>query len=108
MRALAEENKGGLDWRQILWRVYNITIMKEVGKVTHYYGKIGVAIVDLSAGLKVGDKIKVEGNRTEFEQTVDSMEVEHAHVEAAKKGDVIGMKVRERVNEGATVYLLEE
>lgn len=88
--------------------VYNRSTMKEVGKVTHYYGKIGVAIVDLSDGLKVGDKIKVEGSRTEFEQTVDSMEVEHKAVEEAKKGDVIGLKVREKMSEGATVYKLEE
>ncbi len=82
--------------------------MHEVGKVTHYYGKIGVAIVELSDSLKVGDKIKVEGNRTEFEQPVDSMEVDRASVSSAKKGDGVGMKVRERVNEGAAVYKLEE
>ena len=87
--------------------VYNATTMNEVGKVTHYYGKIGVAIIELSAGLKVGDKIKVESNRTEFEQTVDSMEVDHQPVNAAKGGDVIGMKVREKVSEGATVYQFE-
>ena len=81
--------------------------MDEVGKVTHYYGHIGVAIVALSGALKVGDKIKVEGNRTEFEQTVDSMEVDRAPVSAAKKGDVVGVKVREKVNEGATVWKLE-
>lgn len=81
--------------------------MTEVGKVTHYYGKIGVAIIALSAGLKVGDKIKIEGNRTEFEQTVDSMEAEHQPVNAAKKGDVVGLKVREKTNEGATVSVVE-
>ena len=81
--------------------------MNEVGKVTHYYAKIGVAIVELSGSLKVGDKIKVEGNRTEFEQTVDSMEIDRAPVTEAKKGDVVGMKVRERVNEGAVVSRLE-
>ena len=80
--------------------------MDEVGKVTHYYGKIGVAIVELSQGLKVGDKIKVEGNRTEFEQTVDSLEVDRTPVTDAKKGDAVGLKVREKVNEGATVYKL--
>lgn len=81
--------------------------MKEIGKVTHYYGKIGVAIVALSDGLRVGDKIKVEGNRTEFEQAVDSIEVEHTAVQEAKQGDVVGLKVREKVSEGATVYKLE-
>lgn len=82
--------------------------MKEVGKVTHYYGKIGVAIVELSDGLKVGDKIKIESNRTEFEQAVDSMEVEHKPASEARRGDIIGMKVVEKVSEGATVYKLEE
>ncbi len=82
--------------------------MKEVGKVTHYYGKIGVAIVALSDGLKVGDKIKVEGSRTEFEQPIDSLEVEHQAVQSAKRGDVVGLKVVEKVNEGAKVYRLED
>ena len=81
--------------------------MNEVGKVTHYYGKIGVAIIELSGSLKVGDKIKVEGNRTEFEQPVQSLEVDRKSVESAKKGDVVGLKVVERVNEGAAVYKLE-
>lgn len=86
---------------------YNGTVMKEVGKVTHYFGKIGVAIVELSGGLKVGDKVKIEGNRTEFEQTVDSMEVDRTPVAEAKAGDAVGIKVREKVNEGATVSVLE-
>jgi len=81
--------------------------MDEVGKVTHYYGKLGVAIVELSGSLRVGDKIKVEGNRTEFEQTVDSMEVDRKPVSEAKKGDVVGLKVREKTNEGAVVHKLE-
>jgi putative protease len=81
--------------------------MQEVGKVTHYFGKIGVAIVELSDGIKVGDKIKVEGKHTEFEQAVDSLEVEHKPVTEASRGDVVGMKVVERVSEGAKVYKLE-
>jgi putative protease len=81
--------------------------MKKVGTVTHYYGKIGVAIVDLSGTLKVGDRIKFE-NGTELEQTVDSMQIEHEQVEEAKKGDMIGLKVPQKVGEGATVYLAEE
>lgn len=81
--------------------------MKKVGTVTHYYGKIGVAIVELSGPLKVGDQIKFE-NGTELEQTVDSMQIEHEQVEEAKKGDMIGLKVEQKVHEGATVYLVEE
>ena len=81
--------------------------MKKVGTVTHYYGKIGVAIVDLSGTLKVGDRIKIE-NGTELEQAVESMQVEHEQVEEGKKGDMVGLKVPQKVHEGATVYLAEE
>jgi len=80
--------------------------MDEIGKVTHYFGKIGVAIVALSGDLQMGDRIKVEGNRTEFEQAVDSMEVDRKPVEAAARGQSVGLKIVERTNEGATVYKL--
>ena len=81
--------------------------MKQVGKVTHYYDKQGVAIVELSASLKMGDKIKFEGHGADFEQTVDSMQIEHEAVEKAKKGDVVGVKVGQKVKEGASVHLVE-
>jgi len=81
--------------------------MKPVGKVTHYYGKSEVAIIELAAPLKVGDKIKFEGHGSDFEQTVDSMQIEHQDVEQAKKGDVIGVKVGNKVREGAMVVLVE-
>ncbi len=82
--------------------------MKKICKVTHYYGKIGVAIVELESELKVGDKIKIESGNAEFEQEVSSMEVDHKAVDKAKKGEVIGLKVAEKVKNGALVYLLEE
>ena len=78
--------------------------MKPVGKVTHYYDKIGVAIVELATGLKVGDKIKFEGHGSDFEQTVSSMQVEHDKVEVAEPGMSIGMKVSEPVREHDLVY----
>ncbi|MBU1165157.1 hypothetical protein KKA15_06400 [Patescibacteria group bacterium] len=78
---------------------------KEIGKITHYFGKIGVAVVELTAGLKVGDTIVVNGRGQEFEQPVDSMQVEHEQVQAAKKGDAVGLKVSEPVKEGDVVYL---
>lgn len=82
--------------------------MKEVGKVTHYYGKVGVAIVKLSDGLRVGDKIKIEGNKVEFDQAVESMEIDRKSVNEAKAGDEVGIKVDQKANEGATVSKLEE
>lgn len=81
--------------------------MKKVGTVTHYYGNIGVAIVTLAGELSKGDKVKFEGGKTEFEQTVESMQIEHKEIDSAKKGDVIGMKVNEKVGEGAEVFLVE-
>jgi putative protease len=77
---------------------------KLIGKVTHYFSKIGVAIVELTDTLKIGDKIKIKGGNTEFVQDVDSMEIEHKKIEEAKAGDVIGLKVSQKVREGYKVY----
>ncbi|MGB9726497.1 MAG: EF-Tu/IF-2/RF-3 family GTPase [Minisyncoccia bacterium] len=81
---------------------------KLIGKITHYYGKIGVGIVELSGPLKVGDKIHIKGHSTDFEQTVDSIQVEHENVDSAKKGETIGLKVKDKVHEGDEVYLIVE
>lgn len=78
---------------------------KEIGKITHYFGKIGVAVVELTGNLKVGDTIVIVGHGKEFEQNVDSMQVEHEQVQTAKPGDAVGMKVAEAVKEGCVVYL---
>jgi putative protease len=80
----------------------------KVGAVTHYYDKIGVAIVELSAPLAVGDKIKfARGGEDQFEQKVDSIQIEHEQKDSAGKGDVIGLKVDSEVKEGAEVYKVE-
>ena len=82
---------------------------KLIGKVTHYFGKIGVAVIELEDELKVGEKIKIVGGQTEFTQTVDSMEIEHKKITQAKAGDSIGLKVDQKVREGYKVYkILEE
>ena len=59
--------------------------MKKIGKVTHYYGNIGVAIVELSGKLSVGDKVKFSHGDKEIEQTVESMQIEHKEIDSAKK-----------------------
>ena len=69
----------------------------KIGKVTHYFTKIGVAVIELSGTVKVGDKIHFKGATSNFEQTVDSMQIEHDKVDEAKKGQSIGMKVKEHV-----------
>lgn len=79
--------------------------MFKIGQVTHYYDKIGVAIVELSGTLSVGDNIKfTRGGEDLFTQNVDSIQIEHEKKDSAKKGDVIGLKTAEPVKEGTEVY----
>jgi len=82
----------------------NETEGKLIGKVTHYFSKINVAVIELTDTLKVGDTIRIVGGETDFEQSVDSMEVEHKKVETAKAGESIGLKVDQKVREGYKVY----
>ncbi len=82
---------------------------KLIGKVTHYFSKIGVAVIELQDALKVGDTIRIVGGEaTDFTQKVGSMEVEHQKIKEAKAGDSIGLKVKEKVREGYKVYKIEE
>ena len=67
-----------------------------VGTISHYWGELGVAGIDLSSALRVGNTIHVVGHTSDFTQTVDSIQIEHETVEAAKAGDAIGIKVTER------------
>lgn len=77
---------------------------KEIGKITHFFDKISVAVIKLSAPVKVGDEIDVRGATTSFSQKIDSMQIEHNSIKAAKKGDAIGLKVKEKVRAGDKVY----
>lgn len=75
-----------------------------VGKITHYFGKIEVGIVELSKPLAVGDTVHIKGSTTDFEQEVGSIQIEHENIKKAKKGDVIGLKVKEKVKEEDEVF----
>tara|TARA_Y100000034_G_C6854791_1_gene388265 strand:- start:524 stop:775 length:252 start_codon:yes stop_codon:yes gene_type:complete len=77
---------------------------KEIGEVFSYYSKIGVAAIKITAPLKKGDKIHIKGNTTDFEQTLDSMQVDHSDVDSAKKGADLGIKVIDRVRPGDKIY----
>ncbi|MFC1789472.1 hypothetical protein ACFLYY_00670 [Patescibacteria group bacterium] len=77
---------------------------KPIGTITHYFGHIGVAVIELTDGLKVGDEIRIIGGETDFNQPVDSIEYEHKKIETAKKGESVGLKVTEKVHEGYKVY----
>lgn len=77
----------------------------EVGRVTHYFSKIGVAILEITAGsLKVGDTIRIVGHTSDFTQTIDSMQIEHQSVTEAQTGQSIGVKVVNPAREHDKVY----
>jgi len=78
--------------------------LKEVGRISHFFTKISVAVIELTSTLSVGDQIVIKGPTTDFEQTVNSMQIEHENVKMAKAGQSIGLKVNERVRENDTVY----
>jgi putative protease len=66
---------------------------EEVGRVTHFFNKIGVAAIELTGKLSVGDSIHIKGHTSDWTQTVDSMQIEHEQVESAGPGDSVGIKV---------------
>lgn len=77
----------------------------KIGKVTHFFDKINVAIIKLEAGkLVVGDTIKVAGRGSELVQEIKSMQIEHENVDKVQKGDEFGLKVDEKVKEDDIVY----
>ena len=77
----------------------------QVGKVTHYFTKIGVAVVEITDGsIKVGDEIHIKGHTTDFKQKVSSMQIEHENVQMAEPGQSIGIRVNEPVRANDLVY----
>jgi len=79
---------------------------EKIGAISHYFGQIGVAVIDLTGDLKVGDTIKVKGATSDFEQEVNSMQIDKKPVNEAGKKQSIGLKVGEKVRVGDEVYRL--
>jgi hypothetical protein len=76
----------------------------EIGTVKHFFSKISVAIIDLTAPLSVGDRILVKGPSTDLEMTVDSMQIEHKDIRRAEAGQSIGLKLAGQAKERDVVY----
>jgi putative protease len=76
----------------------------EVGHITHFFSKISVAVLELTAPLSVGDRILVKGPATDFEQVVDSMQVEHKNIQRAEAGQSVGLKLAQQTKERDVVY----
>ena len=80
---------------------------KKIGVISHVFGQIGVAAIELSGKLKVGDKVKFKGLTTDFVQEINSMQIENRPVTKAGKGDSIGIKVNEKVRVGDFVFKIK-
>ncbi len=76
----------------------------EIGQVTHFFAKLGVAIIELSAPLAIGDRILIKGPSTDFETMVTSMQIEHQDIKRAEGGQSIGLKVSSQTKEKDRVY----
>ena len=79
-----------------------------IGTVSDFYAQPVVAGIELTAALKVGDKIRIKGHTTDLEMTVDSMQIDNAQVTEAKAGDSIGVKVSDRVRSEDKVYKITD
>lgn len=80
---------------------------KQVGTVTHWYDKLGVAVVKMTGKLGKGASIKVKKGVEEFEDTVASIQIDHKDVTAAKRGDDAAIKLSQKAKEGSSVFLVE-
>ena len=82
---------------------------EQVGIIVKYFAKPSVAAIEMTNGsIKIGDTLKFKGHTTEFNQKVTSMEVENQPIEEAKAGDLVGIKVNDRVRENDKVYKVVE
>ncbi len=80
-----------------------------IGKITHYFGKISVGIIEITAGeLSVGDTIHIKGKHADFSQQIDSMQLEHAPITKATVGQQVGVKVTDPVHENDQVFKVTE
>ena len=78
---------------------------KKIGVISHYFGHVGVGIIKIEAeGLKVGDTLHFKGHTSDFQQTVESMQLEHKEIQEGKVGDQVGVKVNEHVREHDEVF----
>jgi len=80
---------------------------REIGRVTNYFSRISVAVIELTAPLQLGDTVRIKGGSRDFEQTVKSMQIEHQSIEKAEAGQEIALKLGQKARTNDTVYKVE-
>ncbi len=75
-----------------------------VGKLSHYFGHLGVAAMKLTGELRVGDQVRIKGHTTDFTQLIESLEIEHQRVDRGAPGDDVAFKVQEKARVGDQVF----
>jgi translation elongation factor EF-1alpha len=93
-----------LNWEEVI----NMAEEVEIGSVSDFFARPVVAGIELTANLKVGDKIHIKGHTTDLELVVESMQIQNVNVTEGKPGDAVGVKVPDRVRRGDTVYKVTE
>lgn len=81
---------------------------EKIGEVTHYFGKINVAVLKIDQGIKIGENLHFVGNHTDFSQEIKSLQIEHQDVSEADAGSDVAMKVKDRVRAGDKVFRLAD
>ena len=76
---------------------------KKIGVITHYFDHLSVGIIKVTGSLRVGDQVHIKGHTTDFEQEIKEIQLDHKAIESAKKGQEIGIKVKDHVREGDEV-----
>ncbi len=80
----------------------------EIGKMSDFFARPVVVGIELTAPLKLGDRIHIKGHTTDIELTVDSMQINNVNVTEAKAGDSVGIKISDRARRGDTVSLVTD
>ena len=80
---------------------------KQIGTITHYFDHLSVAVLNLKEKLRVGDTVLIQGHSSDFQQTIDSMQIDHKAVEQAKPGDDVAVKVSQKVHPNDKVFKVE-
>jgi hypothetical protein len=81
---------------------------ERVGSVVHFFDRILVAVLRLDKGIRLGDHLHFLGGHTDFDQRIDSMQVDHQPVEKADSGSEVAVKLSQPARRGDAVYRIDD